>query len=94
MSWYPIALGGAAAWQEGALDINRFDQDFDWAFFRNDGDQFVKAEHALGGVNSLLTAGTSDELFWRDPFTTQFQNQARNFVMKAVPSETRRPFRQ
>ncbi len=80
MSWYAIALGGAAAWQEGAVDINRFDRDFDWAFFRNDGDQFVKAERALGGVNTLLSAGTSDELFWRDPFTTQFQNQARNFA--------------
>jgi hypothetical protein len=80
MSWYPIALGAAAAWQEGALDINRFDRDFDWAFFRNDGDQFVKAERALGSVNTLLSAGTSDELFWRDPFTTQFQNQARNFA--------------
>jgi hypothetical protein len=80
MSWYAIVLGGAAAWQEGALDINRFDRDFDWAFFRNEGDQFVKAERALGSVNTLLSAGTSDELFWRDPFTTQFQNQARNFA--------------
>ena len=25
----------------------------------------------------MLTAGTTDEVFWRDPFTTQFQNQAR-----------------
>lgn len=80
MSWYAIALGGAASWQEGALDINRFDRDFDWAFFRNDGDQFVKAERALGSVNTLLSSGTTDELFWRDPFTTQFQNQARNFA--------------
>ena len=78
MSWYAIALGGAAAWQEGALDINRFERDFDWAFFRNDGDQFVKAERALGSVNTLLSSGATDELFWRDPFTTQFQNQARN----------------
>src|SRR5262245_25427870 len=52
MSWYPISLGAAAAWQEGALDISRFDRDFDWSFFRNDGDQFVKAERALGAVNS------------------------------------------
>ena len=80
MAWYPIALGAAASWQEGALDIGRFDRDFDWAFFRNDGDQFVKAERALGSVNTLLSAGTSDEIFWRDPFTTQFQNQARNFA--------------
>jgi hypothetical protein len=80
MSWYPIALGAAAAWQEGALDISRFERDFDWAFFRNDGDQFVKAERALGSVNAMLSSGATDELFWRDPFTTQFQNQARNFA--------------
>src|SRR5882762_5914034 len=44
MAWHPIVLGGAASWQEGALDIQEFDRDFDWAFFRNDGDQFVKVE--------------------------------------------------
>ena len=75
MSWYPIALGAAAAWQEGALDISRFERDFDWAFFRNDGDQFVKAERALGSVNAMLSSGATDELFWRDPFTTQFQTR-------------------
>ena len=35
---------------------------------------------SLGSVGPLLSAGTTDELFWRDPFTTQFQNQARNFA--------------
>ena len=80
MAWYPVALGAAAAWHEGPLDIELFDRDFDWAFFRNDGDQFVKAERALGSINTLLTAGASDELFWRDPFTSQFQNQARNYA--------------
>lgn len=80
MAWYPIVLGAAASWQEGAVDAQQFDRDFDWAFFRNDGDQFVKAERALGSINSQLTAGTSDEMFWRDPFTTQFQNQARNLA--------------
>lgn len=80
MTWYPIVLGAAASWQEGAVDAQQFDRDFDWAFFRNDGDQFVKAERALGSVNSQLTAGTTDEMFWRDPFTTQFQNQARNLA--------------
>ena len=79
-TWYSIVLGGAASWQEGTVDVDRFDRDFDWAFFRNDGDQFVKAERSLGGVGPMLSAGTTDELFWRDPFTTQFQNQARNFA--------------
>src|SRR5712664_970097 len=78
MAWYSIVLGAAASWQEGTVDIEGFDHNFDWAFFRYDGDQFVKAERALGSVNSVLATGTTDELFWRDPFTTQFQNQARN----------------
>src|SRR6267143_1751022 len=86
-TWYPITLGAAASWQEGALDLQKFDRDFDWAFFRADGDQFVKVTHALGGIPALLNAGTTDELFWRDPFTTQFQNQARN--MSERTSSTR-----
>src|SRR5207237_5684011 len=78
MAWHPIVLGGAASWQEGAVEIERFDRDFDWAFFRNDGDQFVKAERALGSVDALFGGATTDDIFWRDPFTTQFQNQARS----------------
>lgn len=75
--WYGIVLGAAASWQSGIVDQNRFDADFDWAFFRNDGDQFVKAIHALGSVNTTLGIRTSNDLFWRDPFTTAFQNDAR-----------------
>ena len=78
MTWHPIALGAAASWQEGAVDIVKFDSDFDWSFFRNDGDQFVKAARALGRVNRTLGIATSDDIFWRDPFTTQFQTLARN----------------
>lgn len=82
MSWYGIVLGAAASWQAGIVDQNRFDADFDWAFFRNDGDQFVKAIHALGSVNTTLGIRTSDDLFWRDPFTTAFQNDARTNAEK------------
>ncbi len=77
MTWYGIVLGAAASWQAEAVDVKSFDGDFDWAFFRNDGDQFVGAIHALGSVNTVLGIGTSDEFFWRDPFTTAFQNQVR-----------------
>lgn len=82
MTWYGMVLGAAAAWQSGAVDQKNFDADFDWAFFRNDGDQFVKAIHALGSVNDTLNIGTSDDLFWRDPFTTGFQLYARNNAEK------------
>jgi hypothetical protein len=78
-TWYSIVLGAAASWQPGSVDLDSFDRSFDWAFFRNDGDQFVKAERSLGSAGTQLGAGGStDELFWRDPFTTQFQNQSRN----------------
>jgi len=40
----------------------------------------VKAERALGSVSSSVGPGTTDEIFWRDPFTTQFQNQARSLA--------------
>jgi hexosaminidase len=77
-TWYSIVLGAAASWQEDPVDLDQFDQSFDWAFFRNDGDQFVKAERSLGSAGRDISAGgTTDDLFWRDPFTTQFQNQAR-----------------
>src|SRR6266571_9519663 len=79
-AWYPIVLGAAASWQEGAVDIQEFDRDFDWSFFRSDGNEFVKAERALGSVPSLMNAGTTDELFWREPFGNQFVNQTRNLA--------------
>ena len=78
MSWYGIVLGAAASWQEGAVDGERFDRDFDWTFFRGDGDEFVTAIRTLGSLNARLGFNvTSDDLFWRDPFTTAFQNQTR-----------------
>jgi hexosaminidase len=70
-------LGAAASWQNKPVERNAFDEDFDWAFFRNEGDEFTEALQALGSVNALLGIGSSDELFWRDPFNSTFQRQAR-----------------
>ncbi len=77
MTWYGIVLGGAASWQNKAIDRDAFDDDFDWAFFRHEGNEFTEALHALGSVNGLLGTGASDEMFWRDPFNSNFQGQAR-----------------
>jgi hypothetical protein len=77
MTWYGMVLGAAAAWQNRPVDQKVFDSDFDWVFFRNDGDHFVNSIRALGSVNATLGIGTSDEAFWRNPFTTTYQNQAR-----------------
>jgi hexosaminidase len=80
MSWYGIVLGAAASWQNKVVDRDAFDDDFDWAFFRSDGHEFTDALHALGSVNGVLGIGSSDELFWRDPFTSVFQRQARTLA--------------
>lgn len=80
MTWYGIVFGAAASWQNKPVDRNAFDEDFDWAFFRNDGDEFTDALQALGSVNALLGAGATDDLFWRDPFTSNFQKQARTLA--------------
>jgi len=77
MGWYGIVLGAAAAWQDTPVVVDSFDRSFDWSFFRNDGDQFVQVIRSLGNVNTILGVGPTDELFWRDPFTSNFQNQAR-----------------
>jgi hypothetical protein len=82
MAWYGIVLGAAASWQNQPVNLEGFNSDFDWAFFRNDGSQFVKAIRALGSVNAVLGMGPSDELFWRDPFTTGFQAQIRTRAEK------------
>jgi hypothetical protein len=87
MTWYGIVLGAAASWQNKPVDRNAFDEDFDWVFFRNEGGEFTEALRALGSVNGLLGIGASDEMFWRDPFNSNFQGQAR--TLKSQVQEMR-----
>ena len=77
MAWYPIALGAAASWQEGALDRNQFDNNFAWSFFRAEGNDLTSALLMIGMAAPSIGAGATDDLFWRDPFTLQFLNYAR-----------------
>jgi hypothetical protein len=87
MSWHGIVFGAAASWQNKPVDRNAFDEDFDWAFFRNEGHEFSEALQALGSVNGLLGIRSSDELFWREPFNSDFQQQAR--TLKSQVKEMR-----
>ncbi|HVF67738.1 MAG TPA: beta-N-acetylhexosaminidase [Pyrinomonadaceae bacterium] len=80
MDWHGVVLGAAASWQDlrdAQTDtqavIDGFDRDFDWAFFRHEGEELTEATRALGGANALLEINNSDDLFWRDPFTDDFQ---------------------
>jgi hypothetical protein len=82
MAWYGVVLGAAASWQEGELDVAQFERNFDWAFFRHEGDAFVRALRALGSVNATLGINTSNPLFWQEPFTNAFQERARGLREK------------
>jgi hypothetical protein len=82
MTWYGVVLGAAASWQEGELDVAQFERNFDWAFFRHDGEQFVRALRSLGSVNTLLGVNSSNLLFWQEPFTNAFQERARGLREK------------
>jgi hypothetical protein len=78
MTWHGFVFGAAASWQDKPVDRNAFDDNFDWAFFRNEGHEFAAALKALGSVNGLLGIRSSDELFWHEPFNADFQKQARS----------------
>ena len=74
MAWYPIALGAAASWQEGTLDRAEFDKNYAWSFYRAESNELLSANLLLGTAGG----GWGDEIFWRDPFTTQFISFARS----------------
>ncbi|HKP71937.1 MAG TPA: glycoside hydrolase family 20 zincin-like fold domain-containing protein [Pyrinomonadaceae bacterium] len=82
MTWYGQALGAAASWQEGQLDVAQFDRDFDWSFFRHDGDAFTRSMRTLGSVNAVLGTNAGNTLFWQEPFTNAFQERARGLREK------------
>jgi len=81
MNWYAIVLGAAASWQDQPVKLEDFDRNFDWAFFRADGDTFVRGIRALGAVTASLNVPvTSDDLFWRDPFSAGFAALSRSHL--------------
>ena len=82
MAWYGVVLGAAASWQEGELEVEQFEQNFDWAFFRAEGDQFVRTIRTLGSVNTMLGVPATNPVFWQEPFTPAFQERARSLREK------------
>ncbi|HEX8852986.1 MAG TPA: glycoside hydrolase family 20 zincin-like fold domain-containing protein [Pyrinomonadaceae bacterium] len=82
MTWYGVVLGAAVSWQdvgatqrETPAEVADFDARFDWAFFRREGDGLVKAIRRLGSVNSILGMSATNDLFWRTPFSSNFQEE-------------------
>jgi len=79
--WWSIVYGAACAWEPGETRVKEFNRKYDWAFYRNTDHRFANALMSLGHVNEIMRAGkpvetfdmhyggTSDSLFWQDPFS-------------------------
>jgi hypothetical protein len=85
MTWYGVVLGAAAGWESAPLDAEKFDQKFDWAFFRAEGNDFTRGIRTLGAANKTLGFNniTTNALFWQNPFTANFQKRSRESIEKA-----------
>jgi hypothetical protein len=87
--WYGAAFSAAAAWQAEMVDVEAFDRSFDWAFYRNPGETFVKAIRDLAEAHDLLKSAGAGEansnLVWTDPFTPHGVRRVR----KAYPVASR-----
>ncbi len=86
MDWYGVGLGAAAGWENAPLDVEKFDDKFDWAFFRSENGNFTENIRTLGAASRILKLEntTQNQIFWQNPFTAQFQKTARE-----KPSEVR-----
>ena len=77
--WYPALYGAAAAWQTGDADPERFARAFDWAFFRNPGDEMTQAVRRLNAAHALVSkARPTDatlEVFWLNPARSNLDRQ-------------------
>jgi hexosaminidase len=77
--WYPVLYGAAAAWQTGDSDPQRFARDFDWAFFRNPGDEMAQAIRRLNAAHGLISRGRPTdatlEVFWLNPARSNLDRQ-------------------
>ena len=71
LCWYPVLYGAAAAWQSGACDPARFERAFDWALFRNPGEEAARAVARINAAHGLLRGlrptDATLELSWLNP---------------------------
>ncbi|HKQ57268.1 MAG TPA: beta-N-acetylhexosaminidase [Candidatus Eisenbacteria bacterium] len=79
LAWFPVLYGAAAAWQAGDCDAERFGRAFDWALFRNPGDEVSKAVDRLNGAHALISRGRPTdatlEVFWINPARSNLDRQ-------------------
>jgi hypothetical protein len=76
--WYGVVYSAAAAWDGTDYPRERFDESFDWAFYRAPGTAVAAAIRKLGEVHQAMReAGFVDaanEYLWLDPYGERGSN--------------------
>ena len=86
MTWPALVYGAAASWQAVEAPVDKFQSNFDWAFYRNTDNAFIQASNQLSQTHRMLRdikmGGAFNSLFWEDPFT----EQGSQTVLRALPA--------
>src|SRR5262245_35507817 len=77
--WFPALYAADAAWHPGDCDPERFARAFDWALFRNPGDEIARAVARLNRAHGLISgARPTDatlEVLWLNPARSNLDRQ-------------------
>lgn len=73
MDWPGLVFGAACGWQQGESSVQRFQDSYDWAFYRNSDHTFEDILAKLADTNTLLDGvkmdATNVSYFWASPFS-------------------------
>lgn len=97
--WYGVVYSAAAAWDGTDYPRDRFDESFDWAFYRAPGTAIAGAVRKLGEVHQAMRdarfVDLANEYLWLDPYSergsqlyARVQGQAHRIRMLSEEAQT------
>jgi hexosaminidase len=92
-TWYPVLYAASAAWERRDVDPARFRADFPLAFFGVDDRRYGDDVAALADILTRLgsiDAGSTDRLFWGDPFDPAVDARVATLDLRPIRLEAER----
>ena len=84
-TWPAVIFGAACAWQAGESSIERFQANWDWAFYRSKGTTFSDALTQLARVHGLHAKAGVGTLDVKDVWRELFSPEGANYVKRVLP---------